>query len=329
MTVAIIDGGYFVKRLQKHWLPERQGNMKYWQDRFDAMEIDIDELNENLYRLMDNDIRYLEIIMSKIGVFDKVIIMYDGIYGRRWRGEYYKNYKRNRSGIHALKHKGIDITKKIEKCLFDPFQLRPDWVSMMEEYKEADDLIAEYVESNKGEQITIFSTDGDMYQFLKYNFITLHNFSTIVTRQEVEEKIGLPIHKYVSWKTLVGDSSDNLPGMKGFGPYRAKIILKDYPHFNDIPEGHFLIHYLSNPTIKNLSPRLKDYRKQNKLSLKKVRKSYGVWWKKIEDIKGVSLNQFEYENLCDIVQCEVKSSLQDYNSILRSQYKVINLPFKK
>ena len=88
MTVAIIDGGYFVKRLQKHWLPERQGNMKYWQDRFDAMEIDIDELNENLYRLMDNDIRYLEIIMSKIGVFDKVIIMYDGIYGRRWRGEY-------------------------------------------------------------------------------------------------------------------------------------------------------------------------------------------------------------------------------------------------
>ena len=123
MKIALIDGGYFVKRLQKHWMPNRYGNMKYWNDKFERKEIGIDELNENLYRLFDNDIKYLEIIMQKIHRFEKVLVMYDGIYGRRERGKYYKDYKKNRSGIHALKHRGLDITKKIERCLFDPYDL--------------------------------------------------------------------------------------------------------------------------------------------------------------------------------------------------------------
>ena len=83
MNIALIDGGYFVKRLQKHWLPDTYGNMKFWNDRFEMKKIDIDELNENLYRIFDNDITYLEIIMEKIKKFDKVIVMYDGIYARR------------------------------------------------------------------------------------------------------------------------------------------------------------------------------------------------------------------------------------------------------
>ena len=181
MNIALIDGGYFVKRLQKHWLPDTYGNMKFWNDRFEMKKIDIDELNENLYRIFDNDITYLEIIMEKIKKFDKVIVMYDGIYARRARGKYYKNYKRNRSGIHALKHKGIDITVKIEKCLFDPYQLRPSWISEMDMFKEADDLIGEYIEENPMGKITIFSTDGDMYQFLNRENVSLHNFTKTIT----------------------------------------------------------------------------------------------------------------------------------------------------
>ena len=182
MNIALIDGGYFVKRLQKHWLPNVYGNMKFWNDKFERKKIGIDELNENLYRIFDNDVKYLEIIMNKIDKFDKVIVFYDGIYGRRARGKYYKNYKKNRSGIHALKHKGIDITQKIEKCLFDPYQLRPTWISEMDMFKEADDLIAEYIEDNPMEKITVFSTDGDMYQFLNKDNVSLHNFTKIITK---------------------------------------------------------------------------------------------------------------------------------------------------
>ncbi len=87
MDVALIDGGYFVKRLQKHWLPNVYGNMKFWNDKFEREKIDIDELNENLYRIFDNDIKYLDIIMDNIKKFDNVIVMYGGIYARRGRGK--------------------------------------------------------------------------------------------------------------------------------------------------------------------------------------------------------------------------------------------------
>jgi len=328
MNIALIDGGYFVKRLQKHWMPDVYGNMKFWNDKFERKKIDIDELNENLYRIFDNDIKYLEIIMDNIKKFDKVIVMYDGIYGRRGRGKYYKNYKRNRSGIPALKHKGIDITLKIEKCLFDPYQLRPTWESCMDMAKEADDLLAEYVEDNPNQAITIFSTDGDMYQLLNHKNVSLHNFSKIITRGDVEDKIGLPINKYVSWKTLVGDSSDNLPGMVGFGPYKAKMILQDYESFQSIPKEVFMIHHICPKNTEGIIEGLKKYRKSNNLSIKKVRGRYGSWWKRIEDGKSVSLNKIQYDILCEILNDEVTCVIEDFNHTLKNQYKVIKLPFR-
>jgi len=329
MNVALIDGGYFVKRLQKHWLPDIYGNMKFWNDKFERKKIGIDELNENLYRILDNDIKYLEIIMDKIKKFDKVIVMYDGIYARRARGKYYKNYKRNRSGINALKHKGIDITQKIEKCLFDPYQLRPLWISEMDMFKEADDLIGEYIEENPMEKITIFSTDGDMYQFLNRENVSIHNFTKTITKQEIEDKIGLPIEKYVSWKTLVGDSSDNLPGMRGYGPQRAKNLLQDYKSFHSIPTGFFIIHYIPAHTVQDVSNSLKKYRKSNNLSLKKVLMNYGSWWKRIEDGKKVNLNKMEYDSLCDVLSEKISCVIEDHNPFLKNQHRVIKLPFKE
>lgn len=327
MNIALIDGGYFVKRLQKHWRPNVYGNMNHWNTKFENSEIGIDELNENLFRLMDNDIKYLELIMQKIGGFDKVIIMYDGIYGRRGRGKYYKNYKRNRSGIHALKHKGIDITKKIERCLFDPYEIRPNWKSYMDETKEADDLIAEYIQDNSVDYITIFSTDGDMYQFLKHPHVTLHDFSKKITKQYVENKIGLPVEKYVCWKTIVGDPSDNLPGMKRFGPQRAKELLSEYESLFEIPVEIFIIYHISDIVSKKTSQQLKDYRAENNLSLKKVKEIYGLWWKKIEDGKRLDLNKLEYEDLCKIVPHNLNCPFEDYNETLSNQYKIIKLPF--
>ncbi len=329
MNIALIDGGYFVKRLQKHWLPDVYGNMKFWNDKFERKKIDIDELNENLYRIFDNDVKYLEIIMNKIDRFDKVIILYDGIYGRRARGKYYKNYKKNRSGIHALKHKGIDITEKIEKCLFDPYQLRPSWISEMDMFKEADDLIAEYIEENPMEKITIFSTDGDMYQFLNRENVSLHNFTKTITKQEIEDKIGLPIDKYVSWKTLVGDSSDNLPGMRGYGPQKAKLMLEDYDSFLSIPKEFFVMHYISAHTVQDLGKKLKKYRKSHNLSIKKVSNNYGSWWKRIEDGKKANLNKMEYDNLCNVLNDKINCVIEDHNPMLNNQYRVIKLPFKE
>ena len=197
----------------------------------------------------------------------------------------------------------------------------------MDETKEADDLIAEYIEDNSLDYITIFSTDGDMYQFLKHPNITLHNFSKKITKQDVENKIGLPVEKYVCWKTIVGDPSDNLPGMKRFGPQRAKELLSKYESLFKIPVETFIIYHVSDIVSKNISQQLKDYRTKNNLSLKKVKEMYGLWWKKIEDGKKLDLNKNEYEDLCKIVSRNLNCPYEDYNKTLSNQHKIIKLPF--
>ncbi len=187
--------------------------------------------------------------------------------------------------------------------------------------------IAEYIQDNSVDYITIFSTDGDMYQFLKHPHITLHDFSKKITKQDVENKIGLPVEKYVCWKTIVGDPSDNLPGMKRFGPQRAKELLSKYESLFEIPVEIFIIYHISDIVSKNTSQQLKDYRTKNNLSLKKVKEMYGLWWKKIEDGKKLDLNKIQYEDLCKIVSHNLNCPFEDYNETLSNQYKIIKLPF--
>ena len=199
----------------------------------------------------------------------------------------------------------------------------------MDMFKEADDLIAEYIEENPTQHITIFSTDGDMYQFLNRENVFLHNFTKTITKKQIEDKIGLPIDKYVSWKTLVGDSSDNLPGMRGYGPQKAKKILQTYDSILSIPKDFFIIHYISSDTIEEVGKKLKKYRKANNLSVKKVSTNYGAWWKRIEDGKKVSLNKIEYDSLCEVLKDRISCVVEDYNITLKNQYRVIKLPFRE
>ena len=135
------------------------------------------------------------------------------------------------------------------------------------------------------------------------------------------------MEKYVCWKTIVGDPSDNLPGMKRFGPQRAKELLSKYKSFFDIPVEVFIIYHVSNIMSKNISQKLKNHRVEKNLSLKRVKEIYGLWWKKIEDGKKLDLNKFEYDILCEIVMTKLNCPSEDYNETLANQYKIIKLPF--
>ena len=125
----------------------------------------------------------------------------------------------------------------------------------------------------------------------------------------------------------MGDPSDNLPGMKRFGPQRAKELLSKYESLFEIPVEIFIIYHISDIVSKNTSQQLKDYRTKNNLSLKKVKEMYGLWWKKIEDGKKLDLNKIQYEDLCKIVSHNLNCPFEDYNETLSNQYKIIKLPF--
>jgi|TARA_B100001564_G_scaffold359612_1_gene382073 5'-3' exonuclease len=244
MAVFLIDGGYFVGRFQKHnYTKKNRKNMNWWKSQYNLGRCSESEMLENCKRIFDYDITYLHMKMEEMGIVDKVIICYDGIFGRRGRGKIYKDYKRNRAGINATKHKGIDVRKKISSIGINPNSMRFGWESEYHIDKEADDLLAELAiqYSEEGYEVVVMSKDSDLYQITSWNEnIKLHDFTKEITKNIVLDKTGVSSDKYVDWKSLSGDSSDNIPGMIGIGPAKAKKIINEFNKLENIPDEYFV-----------------------------------------------------------------------------------------
>jgi DNA polymerase-1 len=93
---------------------------------------------------------------------------------------------------------------------------------------EADDLIATYAREagERGATTTIVSSDKDLMQLVT-DKVTM--FDTMKDRRigiaEVIEKFGVPPEKVVEVQALIGDSTDNVPGVPGVGPKAASTLI--------------------------------------------------------------------------------------------------------
>jgi DNA polymerase-1 len=96
---------------------------------------------------------------------------------------------------------------------------------------EGDDLIATYVRlaSEAGATATIVSSDKDLMQLVT-DRVTM--FDTMKDRRigipEVIEKFGVPPAKMIEVQALIGDSTDNVPGVPGIGPKTAAQLIGEY-----------------------------------------------------------------------------------------------------
>src|SRR5215471_6717500 len=96
---------------------------------------------------------------------------------------------------------------------------------------EADDLIATYVRiaSEAGATATIVSSDKDLMQLVT-DRVTM--FDSMKDRKigipEVIEKFGVPPGKMIEVQALIGDSTDNVPGVPGIGPKTAAQLIGEY-----------------------------------------------------------------------------------------------------
>ena len=96
---------------------------------------------------------------------------------------------------------------------------------------EADDLIATYARlaSEAGATTSIVSSDKDLMQLVS-DRVTM--FDTMkdkkIGRAEVIEKFGVPPEKVVEVQALIGDSTDNVPGVPGIGVKTAAQLIGEY-----------------------------------------------------------------------------------------------------
>lgn len=94
---------------------------------------------------------------------------------------------------------------------------------------EADDIIGTFAKKFSNCEIVIVSTDKDLMQLVNERVVMLDTMKDLVyTPKQVEEKLGVPPAQVCDYLGLIGDTSDNIPGVPGIGPKGAVELLKEY-----------------------------------------------------------------------------------------------------
>ena len=96
---------------------------------------------------------------------------------------------------------------------------------------EADDIIATYAAQalNAGADVTIVSSDKDLMQLVRPGvrmYDTMKN--KVIGEAEVMERFGVPSEKVIEVQALIGDSTDNVPGVPGIGVKTAALLINEY-----------------------------------------------------------------------------------------------------
>ena len=114
---------------------------------------------------------------------------------------------------------------------------------------EADDVIATLTERYKHDyEITILSSDKDLMQLLDTN-VQLYDTmkDKTVGIEGSTEKFGVTPDKVIEVQSLIGDSSDNIPGVKGIGPKTAEQLINQY---GDLDGLYAHVEEITKPKLK-------------------------------------------------------------------------------
>ena len=151
------------------------------------------------------------------------ILMARDTKGGSFRNELYDQYKANRDAPPEDLIPQFDLIKELQDKMNFPS-------STVENY-EADDIIGSAVVQwkDKFDEIYIASGDKDLMQFVGDNVKMLDTMKDkIYGRDEVFEKMGVYPEQVVDYLSMLGDTSDNIPGMKGIGAKGAAKLLAEH-----------------------------------------------------------------------------------------------------
>lgn len=159
---------------------------------------------------------------------DYVAVVFDPK-GKSFRNNLYPEYKANRAVMPDELHGQIEPLFEIIKALGFPL--------IIEEGYEADDVIATLAKQAKRQKMKVLISTGDkdMAQLVDDKITLINTMSNhLLDRKGVEEKFGVPPEKIIDYLTLVGDSSDNIPGVPKVGPKTAAKWLQQYGSLNNL-----------------------------------------------------------------------------------------------
>lgn len=150
-----------------------------------------------------------------------------------FRHEADETYKAGRPETPPEFIEDVENLKQLLTALRIPILMAPGF--------EADDILGTLsTVSAKNYKVQILSGDQDLFQLIdndgKIRVLHLNNKDRISEfgPEQVKEKLGIWPWQVVDYKALCGDSSDNIPGVKGIGPKRAVELLERYGSLTEI-----------------------------------------------------------------------------------------------
>ena len=180
---------------------------------------------------------------------EAICVAFD-LHGPTFRHLKYDGYKATRHGMPEELQQQMPIMKDVLRAMNIPIYECQGW--------EADDVIGTVgkICSNNDWECVIVTGDRDSLQLIDENVhVKLviskpgQTTAALYTEEKFREEYGFEPKKLIDLKALMGDSSDNIPGVAGVGPKTAKELLYKFGSLDGVYEN------LSDPSIR---PKLRE-----------------------------------------------------------------------
>lgn len=183
--------------------------------------------------------------------------------GKTFRDELFAEYKSHRPPMPDDLRAQIEPLHKMVKAMGLPLLVTPG--------VEADDVIGTLaLEAEKAGHAVLISTgDKDMAQLVTPNVTLINTMNnTILGPQEVCDKYGIPPELIIDFLALMGDASDNIPGVPGVGEKTAQGLLQGLGGLDVLYANLDSIATLSFRGAKTMAAKLEQNKEMAYLSYK-------------------------------------------------------------
>ncbi|WP_233968256.1 DNA polymerase I [Pectobacterium polaris] len=175
--------------------------------------------------------------------------------GKTFRDELFENYKAHRPPMPEDLREQIEPLHQMVKAMGLPLLA----VSGV----EADDVIGTLaVQAEKvGKSVLISTGDKDMAQLVTPSVTLINTMNnSILGPQEVCDKYGIPPELIIDFLALMGDASDNIPGVPGVGEKTAQALLQGLGGLDSLYANLDKIAELSFRGAKTMAPKLEQHK---------------------------------------------------------------------
>ena len=153
--------------------------------------------------------------------------------GKTFRNDMYQEYKANRPPCPENLIPQFEIIREAIESL--------NLATLQKQGFEADDIIATIARNaeKEGFEVVIVSSDKDLMQLIDGNILMFDPMKAkIIGKNEVIEKFGVEPRQIIDFLSLLGDASDNIPGVKGVGNKTACELLKEFDNLENLLENY-------------------------------------------------------------------------------------------